>query len=150
LLHRTSVLNSSLFPSGGPNKDPGSAPGAYGGYKPASASTYKPPKGWKPNKGDTCFKNGLDLLPKQDLSKPGQGSGHLNRLKDEDSTIDPKQKNADKKNKNDNNSTTKPKNYQQDSSTTDSNNNKDGSSTKTTKSSSSPKHRKKSLRKKCT
>ncbi|EFP76498.2 hypothetical protein PGT21_007877 [Puccinia graminis f. sp. tritici] len=127
----------------GPNKDPGSAPGAYGGYKPASASTYKPPKGWKPNKGDTCFKNGPDLLPKPDPSKPGKGSGNLNKPKDEDSTTDPKHKNAD-------NSTTKPKNQQQDSSTTDPSNKKDGSSTKTTKSSSNPTHRKKSLRKKCT
>ncbi|KAH9451908.1 hypothetical protein Pst134EA_025847 [Puccinia striiformis f. sp. tritici] len=40
------------------NRDPGSSPGAYGGYQPAPASAYKPPKTWKPSKGDTCFANG--------------------------------------------------------------------------------------------
>ncbi|POW14459.1 hypothetical protein PSTT_02918, partial [Puccinia striiformis] len=40
------------------NRDPGSSPGAYGGYQAAPASAYKPPKAWKPSKGDTCFANG--------------------------------------------------------------------------------------------
>ncbi|KAI9619612.1 hypothetical protein KEM48_006224 [Puccinia striiformis f. sp. tritici PST-130] len=37
------------------NKDPGSAPGAYGGYKPSPGIAYKPPRGWKPSQADACF-----------------------------------------------------------------------------------------------
>jgi hypothetical protein len=61
-------------PSGENNKDPGSSAGAYGGYKPAPGSAYKPPKGWQPGNRDTCFKNGNQSTPKSQESSQKQSS----------------------------------------------------------------------------
>ncbi|KAA1079319.1 hypothetical protein PGT21_007849 [Puccinia graminis f. sp. tritici] len=63
------------------NKDPGSSSGAYGGYKPASGSAYKPPKGWQPGKGDVCFKNGNQSTPKSEESNQKQSSPTTNATK---------------------------------------------------------------------
>ncbi|OAV94905.1 hypothetical protein PTTG_26804, partial [Puccinia triticina 1-1 BBBD Race 1] len=112
-----------------PNKDPGSKPGAYGGYKPAPASAYKPPKGWKPGKGDTCFGKGGQPIPKADRTKPGEGSPNGNKKEGGKPATDQNSKKEGGKPATDNPATVPKGKKTGDGSSTDPRSKKDGSST---------------------
>ncbi|KAH9442747.1 hypothetical protein Pst134EA_031564 [Puccinia striiformis f. sp. tritici] len=76
------------------NKDPGSAPGAYGGYKPSPGIAYKPPRGWKPSQADACFHAHGNHTPPQP-HHPQSSTQNPNSKNKSPSTIRPENEKAE-------------------------------------------------------